>query len=1140
MSDQAARTPHDPLDAVIAEYLEQVESGAVPDREALLTAHPEIAERLRAFFADFDRIDRQAADLHLSHGTNRTSDWPGPEIDLPRIRYFGDYELLEVIARGGMGVVYKARQVSLNRVVALKMLLAGEFATKRDAARFQAEAEAAAALDHPHIVPIFEIGEHEGRQYFSMKYVDGCSLSKLPRDDVRGEAERLIVIARAVQFAHERGVLHRDLKPGNVLIDSRGAAFVADFGLAKRADSNRSLSESGAMVGTPRYMAPEQAAGRKDLTVAADIYSLGVVLYERLTGTTPFNGNTAAEIMFKLLNEEPISPRQHNRAVPRDLETICLHCLHKDPAKRYATAAELADDLQRFVAGDPVRARPLGLPERVVRWGRRHRTALLASSSAAAAIVLATLIQRSPRPAPPLLPPPPTVSVLADAPEWLVRAEAASGQLSGTCWRTMEQNVLATSMAALGMPNANSPRPSKLEVCWKLGKPEERVFAVDIAKVDEAMQVVMLRLQGDNIPKPRARPIEFSPAVVERAKESVVQIRSTRREGVRFGSGFVAQPGLVVSVAHVFDMQRWGRPPPEKIEVVAHAGTQQERLYEGELLVVDRNENLAVIRIQGPDLPKPLPIVSSSEVEESQRLVTLGYPTSQISRNLLPGIAPVPTLKARQVVVAGRMMNTLGIVKYLQIEGGSDPGNSGAAVIDTNGEVVAVHVVGVRGAQTNFVVPSDYVTNLLQGRVLELQLGVAYRSKGSTGIQLHTTIANPTRQFNAVSLEMWTSPAPRSDGSNLARLTIRPASNVRPIPLPGDGPIYSTRLDYDLEKWNQVGEHFSVDDFILPDRKKNEVYWVRPRYHLTNGGDRWGEAMIVDMGHYPVDLKPATLASKLTPDVEPNPGRTLTLDSRCTVDLEGAEGSIGSNEQNLHATLNERVESLDANGDARVRLHYVDVRVNDADRGPKSVPEFSRKLDLLKKVSAEAVIAKDGRMRVPKTDWSQLSEKEQQSLIDINSRIMNSLEMMTIDTSLLAPTLSMHLDFGPLKGERLLFEGAPRGMSTRSRNGRSEALISLRFWTRHEDEKKGSPAGTIFGDAAIDLTTGQVILGRFRTFLSADFAAGQINNNPVHAEVFLETTLRRTSGEAPATLDPNTMLPGQTIVLSPLVGVGGR
>jgi WD40 repeat protein len=353
------------LNSVLAAYLRALEAGTPPDRDQLLAQYPDLTADLRAFFANRDRMEQLARPLR-------------EQAPIDTVRYFGDYELLEEIARGGMGVVYRARQVSLDRTVALKMILAGRLASPGDVQRFKAEAQAAGNLDHPNIVPIYEVGEHQGQQYFSMKLIEDGSLATLRRSvpdsraRLRSVAKLMATVARAVHHAHQRGILHRDLKPANILIDQQGEPHVTDFGLAKRVEGDSGLTGSGAIVGTPSYMAPEQARASKGMTTAADIWSLGAILYEMLTGRLPFRGETPLETLQQVLQSEPERPSRLNPQVDRDLETICLKCLEKEPSRRYGSALALAEDLERWLRGMPIEARPVGSIERTLRWCQRN------------------------------------------------------------------------------------------------------------------------------------------------------------------------------------------------------------------------------------------------------------------------------------------------------------------------------------------------------------------------------------------------------------------------------------------------------------------------------------------------------------------------------------------------------------------------------------------------------------------------------------------------------------------------------------------------------------------------------------------------------------------------------------------------
>jgi serine/threonine protein kinase len=399
MSEAHDSTGEQRVNEVIAAYLKAVQSCERPDRDDLLRRHADLAGELRSFFADEDAVLPGAAPLReLATQGPAVPAGPAPVF----VRYFGDYELFEEIARGGMGVVYRAKQVSLNRIVALKMILAGQLASDEDVIRFRREAEESANLDHPNIVPIYEVGEHHGQHYFSMKLIEGSNLAEWIRkkftaenaENAEGKLRKeksilpdsslppsfsalsavklLIPVARAVHFAHQRGILHRDLKPANILIDEAGTPYVSDFGLARKVQRDSALTQSGAIVGTPAYMPPEQARAEKLLTTSVDVYALGAILYELLTGRPPFRAATPLDTLLQVLDQEPLPPAELNPNADPDLSAVALKCLEKQPGRRYESAAALAEELERWLAGEPVRARPISRLRRRLRWVQQH------------------------------------------------------------------------------------------------------------------------------------------------------------------------------------------------------------------------------------------------------------------------------------------------------------------------------------------------------------------------------------------------------------------------------------------------------------------------------------------------------------------------------------------------------------------------------------------------------------------------------------------------------------------------------------------------------------------------------------------------------------------------------------------------
>lgn len=406
MNDQAGKNPlpnaaarrDERLAEILAGLVEESRQGKVPDIEFAARNNPDLAVELRELWA----VAGMADDLALAGDRDLTGativPWMphdaanGDNAEGAAITgEFGGYELLEKIGEGGMGVVYKARQKGLGRIVALKMIQRGALASDSDVARFRAEAAAAAHLEHPQIVPVYEVGQFDGQPYFSMKHIAGTTLARKLADGPLGPRETaalMLPVCRAVAHAHQQGIIHRDLKPSNILIDADGQPLVGDFGLAKRIDVDRAgddaprpeaLTRTGAILGTPSYMSPEQAAGsRGTVGPASDVYSLGAILYQCLTGRPPFQAASAVDVVMMVLEQDPVLPRLLNPRADADLEMITLKCLQKPAELRYRSAAALADDLEAYLANETISARSTNVTQLVSRILREtHHAGIL-------------------------------------------------------------------------------------------------------------------------------------------------------------------------------------------------------------------------------------------------------------------------------------------------------------------------------------------------------------------------------------------------------------------------------------------------------------------------------------------------------------------------------------------------------------------------------------------------------------------------------------------------------------------------------------------------------------------------------------------------------------------------------------------
>jgi hypothetical protein len=579
-------------------------------------------------------------------GTDDTlppADEPFPFPPLADVRVPG-YELLAELGRGAMGVVYRAREEKLGRLVALKMILAGGHASRSDRARFQREAEAVAALRHPQIVQIYAVGESGGLPYCALEYVEGGNLADqlggkpLPPEKAATLVEQL---ARAVQFAHEHGIVHRDLKPANVLLDTDGTPKIADFGLAKKLGSGTGPTATGAVLGTPAYMAPEQAGGEgKVVGPAADTYALGAILYELLTGRPPFKAATALDTILQVISVEPPPPRAVNPKVPRDLETVTLKCLRKEPGRRYASAADLAEDLRRWRSGEPVMARPQGRGERLWRAAKRRRGWLIAGGMSGLALLLAMLLQpKKPLPiAPGTVTPPPsfpaapqlvpsviTAATFEQAKEAVVAVRSTRSELTttGSGFMAVEPGIVVTTLLVLGMDHPLTPPPDRIEITILPGRKESHKTHARLLSVDRTASLACLQISGIGLPPPLALgrtadiqkaqrvyvagiPAKIPTADIEptlNVRESAIAMVIPTRDwsvqwiqinggGTSEGAALIAADGRLVGTALAGPANMQFAIPAESVGALLRERIQSLRL--GQAVVTDKGSRLPV------------------------------------------------------------------------------------------------------------------------------------------------------------------------------------------------------------------------------------------------------------------------------------------------------------------------------------------------------------------------------------------------------------------------------------------------------------------------------------------------------------------------------------------------------------------
>lgn len=1052
---------------------------------------------------DGDSTDHPAEFATLTSGDGVRA-VPIEEVQVP------GYAIDAEIGRGAMGVVYRATESVLNRPVALKMILAGTHAGSRDVARFRREVETVATLQHPNIVQIYAVGESGGLPFCALEYVDGGTLADrigAGAMDPRESARLVAKLARAVQYAHAKGVIHRDLKPSNVLLDAHGRPKIADFGLAKLGESSN-LTASTAVLGTPAYMAPEQADGQtRAITPAADVYSLGAILYEMLAGRPPFKAGSALETLHQVRHNDP-PPIRRDGSIPKDLETICLKCLEKEPSNRYESAQALADDLDRFLAGESVLARPLSFGSRLARWAKR-RQAALTGAVVATVVTLFVVALWNRAPSRHSISKPVstnsnsdqasnhTTPPLTDESDLVVKVVTKSGERTGPGSPYLERGVVLTSSELVGMASKDSPPPEKIEVTYHPGRPDERTYAAEVASIDALLKIAILRVRTDQtmetptvvasatppqpapptrgVPMPAAPPADATPPKSPSAKSmpsgggnesaksmpAAVHLRATRPGATVSGNGFFAgSPGMIVTATRAIGLSS-NTPLPESIEAIVEPGTDREQTLPARIASIDWANGVVILKAEGKDLPSPLTLTSGATMQENQQFIAVAR-AGEPKKDSAGKSWIFEPMKTRMVRVVG--LSSFGPVKLIQIDTGSIA--YGSPISNESGQVLGMVASGPLEGRNHFVVPAKSIEALLNGKMLSVLPGQPLLDGDRAMLPLTGRLGDPLARVSELSFAVW-SGAPG-----------RPRPAQANVPSPGDSPtsIVPARM---------LGPADSADGRIvelsipIPALGINQVLWIRPRYRDANNHTHWGESIAIGMP--PPVVRPVPAKLVFQPQVESR----LTVQVRAPIRGEGR----GMFQPEFNVAL---IESTNLSDGMLVnRLDCRDVTQRDRTANTFIHSTGNSFLYDMCHQTIELVRSSDGAIKKANIEAGHPKSAPNDIVENLTLQTVDTIKALTVPLPgrEVQPNESWQasnpLTIGSARGNgEVAWQMTYKYLGRRPRNGREEAVIEIMGQPIGLAAADGTDSKKVFGaalgTAIVDLATGRVVQARIR------------------------------------------------------------